>query len=371
MPEISVVLPSFNGEKYLGESIESVRSQKFKDWELIIVDDCSTDSTPDIAEEYAKKDSRIVVHHNKENLKLPASLNVGFHMARGNYLTWTSDDNLYLSYALEDMHTYLEAHPNEAMVCADEMFIDADKRFAREHPRYDDKSILLDSMLGACFLYRRDVLKTVGDYDESLFCAEDYDYWLRIIKCYGEIGYLPGVRYLYRIHSGRLSETKQAQVLQKMGELWEKHKDWLPAKLPEGMRAVAYYYYGIMSSIDAATKQWAESVQPGLAYEKPLEANAKIILYGTGEYGVRALSLIGKRAVAFTKSSNRPGAATQKCGLPIIPFEDAVRMCKEEGHQIVIAAGVRYIPEMMENLLAFGLKEYSFYPRLLGGNQGS
>lgn len=67
MPKVSIVLPSYNGERYIRESIESVIKQTFTDWELIIVDDCSTDSTLHIAEEYAGWEERIRVIHNEEN----------------------------------------------------------------------------------------------------------------------------------------------------------------------------------------------------------------------------------------------------------------------------------------------------------------
>ena len=80
---ISVVLPVYNGEKYLRESIDSVIAQTYQNWELLIVDDCSTDSTALIAKEYAEKDSRIHYYLNEKNLRLPRNLNRGFSLAKG------------------------------------------------------------------------------------------------------------------------------------------------------------------------------------------------------------------------------------------------------------------------------------------------
>lgn len=99
---VSIVLPTFNGEEFLAQSIESVLKQSYKNLELIIVNDCSTDSTPRIIEEFAKKDSRIKIIHNTINQKLPRSLNIGFNAASGEYWTWTSDDNYYLENAIEE-----------------------------------------------------------------------------------------------------------------------------------------------------------------------------------------------------------------------------------------------------------------------------
>ena len=82
---VSIVLPTYNGEKYLADSIESVISQTYKNWELIIINDCSTDKTLEIAQSYAAKDNRIKVYSNDENLKVPKSLNRGFSLANGKY----------------------------------------------------------------------------------------------------------------------------------------------------------------------------------------------------------------------------------------------------------------------------------------------
>ena len=103
MPKVSIVLPCYNGEKYLRESINSIIKQTYQDWELIIVDDCSVDRSLEIAYEYMKNDSRIKVIHNESNCKLPCSLNIGFANATGELLSWTSDDNIYYPEALEIM----------------------------------------------------------------------------------------------------------------------------------------------------------------------------------------------------------------------------------------------------------------------------
>ena len=86
-PLVSIVLPTFNGERYLRQSIGSVISQQYKNWELIIVDDHSTDSTSAIIDEFTETDPRIKVIHNTTNQKLPKSLNIGFEKAKGDLLT--------------------------------------------------------------------------------------------------------------------------------------------------------------------------------------------------------------------------------------------------------------------------------------------
>ena len=171
MPKVSIVLPSYNGERYIRESIESVIKQTFTDWELIIVDDCSTDSTLHIAEEYAGWEERIRVIHNEENQKLPEALNIGFRHAAGEYLTWTSDDNMYLSRALEEMSRYLDEHEEVPMVCTGMLFMNENMQYVKEFMPYNAVQMRVQDTVGACFMYRREVLAEVGEYSKEFFCV--------------------------------------------------------------------------------------------------------------------------------------------------------------------------------------------------------
>ncbi|MEX5285467.1 glycosyltransferase [Selenomonas sputigena] len=215
-PTISIVLPVYNGEKYLRESLDSILGQTFADWELIAVDDCSTDSTPEILASYAARDSRIRVLRNKENQRLPRSLNIGFAEARGGFLTWTSDDNAYYPEALDKMLAYLRRFPEYAMVNADMELLqeEADgtqKRGISEYFDADPLRMFVRNYVGACFLYRRKVLEEIGGYDPEMFLLEDYDYWLRIMIRYGRIAHIKEVLYCYRLHAASLSTKKEKE----------------------------------------------------------------------------------------------------------------------------------------------------------------
>ena len=113
---VSIILPTYNGKRFLRESIESVINQTYKDWELIVVNDCSTDNTLQIIEEYAQKDNRIKYITNEINSKLPQSLNNGFKLAKGEYYTWTSDDNKYYPTAIEEMVQFLDINNDVDLV---------------------------------------------------------------------------------------------------------------------------------------------------------------------------------------------------------------------------------------------------------------
>ena len=219
MPIISIVLPVFNGETYLSESIESIISQSFNDWELIIVDDCSTDSTPQIISRYKAADKRIRFIRNEENKRLPESLNIGFRNAYGEYYTWTSDDNIFEVEALSEMKNFLDSHKDAPMVVANMACIDAIGERINDRGIFRNEKMALNNYVGACFLYRADVAKRVGEYNNNLFLIEDYDYWLRIIELFGPLSHLDKYLYRYRVHKNSLTGKRLSDIRKKLNEL--------------------------------------------------------------------------------------------------------------------------------------------------------
>lgn len=212
-PLVSIVLPVYNGEQFLRQSIDSIIAQTFQDWELLILDDCSTDSSPDIAREYAGSDQRIHYYRNEQNLRLPGNLNKGFSLARGDYLTWTSDDNLYRPTALEKMVRALQEQPSAHLVFAscqtmDELGNPIDYIMVNEHSK---KRIVGIDSVGACFLYTRKAYETVGDYDTDYILVEDFDYWQRIFHQFDTVA-IEEILYDYRFHSGALTSTMRQEV---------------------------------------------------------------------------------------------------------------------------------------------------------------
>lgn len=238
---LSIVLPVYNGEKYLSESIESIINQTYTRWELLILDDCSTDHTEEIAKAYQAKDRRIVYYKNEQNLKLPGNLNRGFSLSTGEYLTWTSDDNKYRPDAFEKMIKALSENPEADLVFAPYQVIDENGaeiqviRTGISHPR----EILSGNAVGACFMYTRHAYETVGEYDTGLLLVEDWDYWQRMVSSFKYI-LLDEVLYDYRWHAGSMTSTKKKErygyVMERM--LLKNRK--LFGKLDLN---TAYYYY--------------------------------------------------------------------------------------------------------------------------------
>lgn len=204
---ISVVLPVYNGEKFLKKSIESCLQQSYNNWELLIMDDGSTDGSAEIAKNYEKKDRRIHYYRNEHNLKLPRTLNRGFSLASGTYLTWTSDDNYYYKDAFEKMVRALQENDSGFVFASCSIIDEKDETISVLSAPPDYRHAIWDyNYVGACFLYTRRVYETIGEYDPELFLCEDYDYWLRIFASF-KVTYLDEILYAYRQHDKALSVT--------------------------------------------------------------------------------------------------------------------------------------------------------------------
>lgn len=209
MPLVSIVLPIYNGEAFMRKSIESCIAQTYTNWELLIVDDCSKDKTEQIAKEYEAKDGRIHYFKNEVNLRLPRNLNRGFSLAKGEYLTWTSDDNYYQPTAIERMVTILNQKKHE-FVFANCYLINEQEEILTQTSIPEDytHAIWDNNFVGACFMYTRNVYETVGEYDPEQILCEDYDYWLRIFARYS-VACIEDILYYYRVHENSLTSKNR------------------------------------------------------------------------------------------------------------------------------------------------------------------
>ncbi len=368
---ISVVLPTYNGARYLRESIESVLRQTTSEWELIIVDDCSTDETPMIADAYARQDARIRVIHNAENQKLPRSLNIGFAAARGEYLTWTSDDNRYLPEALEKMRAYLTVHEEMPLVSAQALAIDeAGALWSKvpfpdgRIPPLDVRSLFAVNSMGACFMYRRSVADAVGAYDPELFGVEDYDYWLRILEAYQRLGTLPEILYEYRFHAQSLTVTKNEMVLRRQYALREKHWPFLWEDLREKPQLLTQVFIEMCSVESIPQNQLAQffSAVPGLRGLQRLDLQRKYIVYAAGVFG-REFAQRHPAAVCCFADRNPALQGRRLLGHEILSLEQARQMFPAA--DVVIAGASPHVFSMMQTLRAHGIETYAYCRTLL------
>lgn len=368
MPKISIVLPSYNGQKYIRQSIESVINQTFKDWELIVVNDCSSDRTKEIVKEYLSKDRRINLINNDMNYKLPRSLNIGFEAARGEYLTWTSDDNLYKPFAVEKMLQFLETNKQYFMVRADmEMIDDMGKRISYS-PEFRNGSIYMQNYVGACFLYRRQVMEKVGEYDTALFGVEDYDYWLRAYEIFGEIASISEPLYEYRVHGESVSQTKKSIVDINRKQMYLKHMDFIVKSVSDPIVLTKIYMWIATAGITRSDMpiKLLEAA-PYLKKIVPLDTSRNdIVVYGAGEMGRKVYRYLGKKIQYFIDKDKKKADGYVN-GVRIRWIND-IDFTDITGHLIVAVSG-SVVGSVLFDLDARGVSQYSLW-ELRGKGEG-
>ena len=234
-PTISIVLPSYNGGRFLRETLDSLLAQTRQDWELLAVDDASTDDTPAILAEYAARDPRITARRNATNRRLPASLNIGFATARGRYLTWFADDNCYRPDALARMAQALDDAPDLDFVYARAITVTEDGQPIGAEAVAGLDKLPFWNCIGACFLYRRGVQEALGGYDEGKFLVEDYDFFLRAATRF-RLALLDDDLMRYRRHATSLTATRRAEIDAALDNLLLEHLPHLPWLTPETRR---------------------------------------------------------------------------------------------------------------------------------------
>jgi glycosyltransferase involved in cell wall biosynthesis len=203
-PKISVIMPAYNAEKYIAEAIGSVLSQTFKDFELIIIDDASRDRTWEIIKKYSRKEKRILALHNKKNLKLSKTLNIGINKSSGAYIARMDADDLCEPDRLEKQYRFMEHHKNVGILGGSMSVMKEDKTIIgkRTYP-LDDLSIRKNIFWYSPFshplvMLRRSVIEKVGGYDHKFNPAEDYELYFRIGKI-SKFSNLPDTLLRYRI----------------------------------------------------------------------------------------------------------------------------------------------------------------------------
>jgi glycosyltransferase involved in cell wall biosynthesis len=210
-PLVSIVLPTFNGSRYLEEAIHSCLMQIYPSFELIVVDDGSTDDTPVRIARHTTGQSRIRAARHQSNRGLPAALNTGFSLAAGEYFTWTSDDNWYRPEALTRMVAYLRSHPDAHVVYSSYAVVDQGGTFRRQVVPESPWALLERNCIGPCFLFERRVYEVTGPYADRLFLAEDYDFWLRASQRF-HLHPLNEDLYCYREHDHSLTATHRKRI---------------------------------------------------------------------------------------------------------------------------------------------------------------
>jgi len=213
-PLVSIVLPVYNGEKYLAESLDSVLAQTYQNWELVIINDGSTDGTETLILSY--QDKRIKYLPNEGNKGIIFSLNKGLQESNGVYIARLDADDIALPFRIEKQVKFLSENSDYALCGSYFQTIDSNgsllKNVTFPANNRDAQSYLL---LHNCFCHSaimmRSIIAKELKYDEKFQVCEDYDLWYRISRR-GKILNLPVFTTLYRVHDNNMS-TRKSEIM--------------------------------------------------------------------------------------------------------------------------------------------------------------
>ncbi len=221
-PLVSIVIPTYNRAKLLPIALEACLQQTHHHLEIIVVNDGSRDNTVEVLAKYQNLDSRIRVIH-KQNEGIPDTVNRGFREARGEYVTWTSDDNVYHPEAIATMVDYLETQKDIMLVYGDTRYIDGYGKVIREQQGGDPELLETDCPIMGCLLFRRAVFETLEPFRRQWKRTHDYDFYRRVYKRF-KVARIPRVLYDYRLHAASMTgdhyamTTEAAQLLDSVAE---------------------------------------------------------------------------------------------------------------------------------------------------------
>ena len=227
-PAISLIMSVYNGEDYLAETIDSVLNQTFKDWEFIIINDCSNDKTLEILEEYASKDSRIKVHINEVNLRLPSSLNKALSLSKGKYIARMDADDICMPDRLEKQYRFMEENQDIALSSCKFLTLKngvyASGGCGGRTDSNAIKAMLLvtNPILHPGIIAKAEIIKEL-QYDKNFTCTEDMELWTRFIMAGYKVEILPEYLMIYRLHDKQITETtldKQKNEIVKIQKIY-------------------------------------------------------------------------------------------------------------------------------------------------------
>ncbi len=247
-PAISVIMSVYNGETYLEEAIESVRNQTFKNWELVVINDCSTDSTSEILAGFASKDERIKVYTNEVNLKLPTSLNKAIALSSGKYIARMDADDICLPERFEKQYKFMEEHQDVALSSCRFMTVKNGVYMSGGAGGRCDNQALRAMLLVANPILHPGVIAKAGvmkkfNYDTTLTCTEDLELWTRMTMANQKMQILPECLMIYRLHDKQITSTTLERQHTEVLKIQQKYYASLLQEMDEEMKE--FYISGI------------------------------------------------------------------------------------------------------------------------------
>jgi len=252
-PQVSIILPTYNRVKLLERAIQSVTDQTYQDWELIVVNDASTDDTPKLLKKWQEKDARILVITNAENLYpgISKTLNKGLEAAHGEYIARIDDDDYWCSKdKLKKQVEFLDTHPVYVVVGSGVIVINGEgKELFRYLKREHDDEIRAHALFANPFshttvMFRKDIALSLGGYGSWRF-AEDWDLWLKM-GAKGKLYNIPEYLAVYMLAGQNKSFVYQRKQAKTILKFIKQHRKEYPSFWPAYLLNLGVWFYSLL-----------------------------------------------------------------------------------------------------------------------------
>lgn len=222
-PLVSVIIPCYNGEKFINEAIESVLNQTYQNWELIIVDDGSMDNSKKIITQYCDADKRIQFIQHKKNKGIPSARNTGIKVSKGEYIALLDQDDLWNKEKLDiQMEEFLKSNNSLGLIFSNVTIMDTINNKKRKskpiHINFEKisneeliKKLFLENFIpSVAVIFRKECINQVGEFNEGItWGGDDYELWLRIAKFY-KFRYINKGLAIRREHTNNFSTIEKS-----------------------------------------------------------------------------------------------------------------------------------------------------------------
>ncbi len=211
---VSIIMPAYNVEKYISDSISSVINQTYENWELLVIDDCSIDNTVKIINEFVKLDSRIKPIFNSINSGTPAKAkNKALPFSKGEYIAFLDSDDIWLKDKLTNQISLMQNNENYALVYTGGYLIDENNNEIKKFlPKYECGNILSNMLKRyevnnqSVIIKKEALLDTIGMFNENIIIGEDYNLFMNIIAKY-EVCSIKKYLIKYRVHKKSITKN--------------------------------------------------------------------------------------------------------------------------------------------------------------------
>lgn len=214
-PEVSIILPVYNAEKFIVETIESILSQFFTNFELIIIDDCSEDNSLRLVKRFV--DKRIHIYRNKKNLGVAKTLNIGLSKALGKFIARCDADDINLQDRFLRQIQFLKKNKNYVLVGSNAEIFFEDKQYTYltkmplSHKQIQRRILIKNPFIHSTVMFRKEAIIKAGSYNALFNGAEDYELWLRMIQI-GKVKNLKKALVKRRIHKNVITKKDHFKV---------------------------------------------------------------------------------------------------------------------------------------------------------------